>query len=196
MSLTPLGRRTHKRRGMTILEVMISVMVLSIAFTGGYAMLLSSVDLNQTTRETNMAVFDLKATLEIVRSTPFDDITSEFPDGCYLFPDGSPYYAGGEYGGYGGYCEHCASGAHGNHEEGCDHGAHAGHGNGYFYESRAKKMHLGDERVMITYEDVNADPLVIVGEISWQDHRGKGETGWSYDAGTRRTVRMTTVRTR
>jgi len=67
--------------GFTLLEVMIALAVLTVSLLGCYAMILSCVTLSHTSRETNIAMFDLEAALEQVISTPFDDIPIAFPDG-------------------------------------------------------------------------------------------------------------------
>ena len=72
----------HKKKGMTLIEVLIAALIFSVAL----GVLLSSigaiVDLLDIAQDSSQATSDLKNMMERIRATPFDAITTKFTNGA------------------------------------------------------------------------------------------------------------------
>jgi prepilin-type N-terminal cleavage/methylation domain-containing protein len=82
-----------KKRGMTLIEVLIAALIFSVAL----GVLLSSigaiVDLLDIAQDSTQATGDLKSMMERIRATPFDAITTRFTNGTIDGPVTNPYTA-------------------------------------------------------------------------------------------------------
>ena len=78
-------------KGMTLVEVMITTLVFVSAVVALGGAIISCVNLIDITREQDVAVTDLKNIMEKIRATPFDSITTQFPDGLTHGPGGDAY---------------------------------------------------------------------------------------------------------
>ena len=83
---------TNKENGFTLVEVMIAVMVLAIAFLSMYQMQAMAVRGNETANQVTIATMLAQDKMEEIRNTNYDDVTNlNFPAENYgmVLP---PYY--------------------------------------------------------------------------------------------------------
>jgi prepilin-type N-terminal cleavage/methylation domain-containing protein len=67
--------------GLTLVEVMIALAILSVVSLVAFPTLLSFVDLSDTARSENVGTHDLMSAVEDVISTPFTQVTATYPQG-------------------------------------------------------------------------------------------------------------------
>lgn len=77
--------KKHNVQGMTLVEILIAVLVFSVALGALLSCLATIVDLIDISRDQTTANTDLKNMLEQIRATPFDSLTAKFTNG---FTDG------------------------------------------------------------------------------------------------------------
>jgi prepilin-type N-terminal cleavage/methylation domain-containing protein len=76
-----LDHPSRRARGFTLLEMVISMAVLSVGALSIYQSVLSYQDLSRLAHDRNVAIFDLETAVEDIQSTPFANIVSRFPHG-------------------------------------------------------------------------------------------------------------------
>jgi len=86
-------------KGTTLVEIMIAALVFSLALGALLNSLTSIVDIIDISRDKTQAVVDTRNMMERVRATPFDTLTTRFPNGTVNGPLANPYQAivGGAY---------------------------------------------------------------------------------------------------
>lgn len=72
------------RRGFSLIELIISIALLSIGAISIYHAIFSYLELSEMANDRNIAFFDLETALEDIRSTPFDRIVDTYPDGSTI----------------------------------------------------------------------------------------------------------------
>lgn len=72
------NRRARARRGMSILEVLVSISVLVIGLAGFLQTIVTTSSMESTTSEHAAAAAAARATLENMRSTPFSEIFARY----------------------------------------------------------------------------------------------------------------------
>jgi prepilin-type N-terminal cleavage/methylation domain-containing protein len=78
MSNTSRPRR--RLGGFALIEVMISMAMLSIGALSIYQSVISYQDLSRLAHDRNIAYFDLETALEDIQSTPFANVVAKFPN--------------------------------------------------------------------------------------------------------------------
>jgi len=79
------------KRGTTLVEVLVALLVFSVALGGLVSSLLNIMEVIDLARDTSQATADLRSMLERIRATPFDDILARFPNGTANGPALYPY---------------------------------------------------------------------------------------------------------
>lgn len=74
-------RRRARCRGLTFIELMIALAILSVVALVAFPTMLSFLDLSDSARQENVATHDLMSAVEDVMSTPFTQITTTYPQG-------------------------------------------------------------------------------------------------------------------
>ncbi len=69
-----------RRKGTTLVELMIATLIFTIALAGLLNALLAALTLIQSSKDTTVAIADLGNILERMRATPFNSLTTDFPD--------------------------------------------------------------------------------------------------------------------
>lgn len=69
-----IGRRGILRTGLTLVELLVSVSVLVIAFLGLYMVMFSSIQLGDLSHELNVATFDMDAVIGHIRRQPLESL--------------------------------------------------------------------------------------------------------------------------
>lgn len=72
--------RLRDVKGFSLIEIIISTAIFVIAATAVLGTIISTVYFIDITRDKNIAVSDLRNIMEDMRATPFDHITTQFPD--------------------------------------------------------------------------------------------------------------------
>lgn len=75
----------NKNRGITLVEVLIAITIVAFAAVAIIQVYISSISLSEINKEEAVAVEHLTNIMEAIKCTPFNSITTDFPDG---FPDG------------------------------------------------------------------------------------------------------------
>lgn len=83
--------RIKSNKGMTLMEIMVAAAVFVIGLAALLSGLLSAVYFMENSRETTIAASDLRTMMEDIRSSPFSDLTTDFPNGVQDGPVGNPY---------------------------------------------------------------------------------------------------------
>ena len=78
------------RRGVTLVEVLVSISVLVLCVVGVAWAYQSSLHLAEVSQQASVAVNDLKDMMERIKATPFTQLTANFPNGV---ANGSAGYA-------------------------------------------------------------------------------------------------------
>lgn len=78
-------------KGMTLIEVLIAVLVFSVALGALLNSLVAIVDLVDLSKDKTVANGDLKNMLERIKATPFDSIPTRFTDGLADGPAANLY---------------------------------------------------------------------------------------------------------
>ena len=78
-------------KGTTLIETIVVAMVFTIAIIGLISAALSSVYFIENSKNATIAIADLTNIMEKIRATPFDSITTQFPDAVADGPGNSPY---------------------------------------------------------------------------------------------------------
>ena len=73
-----------KEDGITLLEVVIAAAVLTVCSLIAYPTYLSYMDLSSQNIEENIAIFDLETAFEELKTTPFLDLKTLYPDGSNM----------------------------------------------------------------------------------------------------------------
>ncbi|MBI1850906.1 MAG: prepilin-type N-terminal cleavage/methylation domain-containing protein [Planctomycetes bacterium] len=74
------SRARRRMGGFALIEVMISMAMLSIGALSIYQSVISYQDLSRLAHDRNIAYFDLETALEDLQSTPFANIVTKFPN--------------------------------------------------------------------------------------------------------------------
>ena len=77
----PPTRPGPRRRGFTLVEVIVATMLLALAALAAFPTMVSCFGLSQAAREENLATHDLMAAVEDVMAAPFSVVTTTYPDG-------------------------------------------------------------------------------------------------------------------
>lgn len=77
-------RAADRRAGLTLLELMFALTVMAVGVLAAYSGQVGSVDLLRATRETDAAMVQLRAAMEVVLTRPPNEIMKDFPDGSQL----------------------------------------------------------------------------------------------------------------
>ena len=80
MTVVARARRASSR-GMTLVEVLISITILVLCGVGVAWAYQSSLHLSEVSQQASVAVNDLKDMLERIKATPFSQLTANFPNG-------------------------------------------------------------------------------------------------------------------
>ena len=75
------------------MEIMVAAAVFVVGLAALLSGLLSAVYFMEHSRETTIAVSDLRTIMEHIRSTPFSDLTTNFPNAVQDGPTGNNYPA-------------------------------------------------------------------------------------------------------
>ncbi len=76
-------RRTpEQRRGMTLVELLLALMVLTIAGVGILGAYQHALHLTEVSQQSTLALNDLNDMMEKIKSTPFSQLTPAFPNGA------------------------------------------------------------------------------------------------------------------
>ena len=78
-------------KGVTLIETAVAAMVFTIAIIGLVNAVLSSAHLIENSKNTTIAAADLTNIMEKICATPFNSITTQFPDAVADGPGSSPY---------------------------------------------------------------------------------------------------------
>ncbi len=78
-------------RGMTLVEVLVATLILALAVGGLVQGLIAIMETIDLARDQSQATTDLRSMLERIRATPFDFLTTQFPDSIVNGPVSSPY---------------------------------------------------------------------------------------------------------
>ncbi|MFH1691193.1 MAG: hypothetical protein ABIC68_01275 [Candidatus Omnitrophota bacterium] len=81
----------ENKKGTTLVEILVAVLVFSLALGALLNTLSVIVDLIDTSRDKATAITHLKNVMERIRATPFDYLTTRFPNGTVNGPAGNPY---------------------------------------------------------------------------------------------------------
>jgi type II secretory pathway pseudopilin PulG len=73
-------RRRPRRAGFTIVEVLFALIVLVIAGVWLTVAYQSALHLTEVSQQTNMALNDIRAMMERIKTTPFTSLVNSFPD--------------------------------------------------------------------------------------------------------------------
>ncbi len=79
----------RRKKGFTLLEVMVAMVVLMIAISGIYVSLISVYRLNRSNEETQLAILACQNEMENLLTEPFEDLPSK--DGKEIFVQGLRY---------------------------------------------------------------------------------------------------------
>ena len=71
-------------KGMSLVELLIAVSVMCIAVLAIYSALVSAQCMSRSAKEDNISSFELQSIVEDVRSTPFEEILEEYPNGKFV----------------------------------------------------------------------------------------------------------------
>lgn len=82
-----------KKRGMTLIEVLIAALIFSVALGVLLSGLGAIIDLLDIAQDSTQMTCDLKNMMERIRATPFDAITTKFTNGTTDGPVTNPYTA-------------------------------------------------------------------------------------------------------
>ena len=74
-----------RRRGTSLIEVIIAMTVLAIALIAFLGLIFSANSLSAASREGSIASYDLQSAVEDTFAVPYDDFRTRYPDG-YTFP--------------------------------------------------------------------------------------------------------------
>lgn len=85
--------RIRSNKGMTLIEIMVAAAVFVIGLAALLSGLLSAVYFVDNSRDTTIAVSDLRTMMEHIRSTAFNDLTTDFPNTVQDGPGGNNYSA-------------------------------------------------------------------------------------------------------
>lgn len=83
--------RHNRRQGTTLVEILVALLVFSLALGALLNTLTVIVDLVDTSRDKVVAISHLKNIMERIRATPFDYIAMRFSNGTVDGPTGNPY---------------------------------------------------------------------------------------------------------
>jgi prepilin-type N-terminal cleavage/methylation domain-containing protein len=92
LTTSPLNMWFKRAKGFTLVELMVTVFILTVGFSAlmeGFAALLYLID---TSREETSATADLRNLLERVKGTSFDQTTARFPNGTVDGPVAARYW--------------------------------------------------------------------------------------------------------
>lgn len=78
-------------KGLTLVEIVLATSIFVTAVVGLVGFLISSSYLIDITRDRDVAILDLRNIMEKIRATPFDSITSRFPDAVTDGSMSNPY---------------------------------------------------------------------------------------------------------
>ena len=78
------SKRKTREDGITLLEVVIAAAVLTVCSLIAYPTYLSYMDLSRQNIEENIAIFDLETAFEDLKTTPFLDLKTLYPDGSNM----------------------------------------------------------------------------------------------------------------
>ncbi|MEZ5973919.1 MAG: prepilin-type N-terminal cleavage/methylation domain-containing protein [Planctomycetota bacterium] len=69
----------NRRRGLSMIEVMVAIVVLLVAATAAFSSQMTSMRLVQQSRDRGVALADMTACMEAIRSTPPDNLAEAGP---------------------------------------------------------------------------------------------------------------------
>jgi prepilin-type N-terminal cleavage/methylation domain-containing protein len=79
--------------GMTLIEILIATLVFSLALGALLGSISAVVDVIDLSRDRTQVTLDLRNMLEKMRATPFDALTTKFPNNLLNGPASNPYSA-------------------------------------------------------------------------------------------------------
>lgn len=80
------------KKGMSLAEILVAMMIFAFVMAGLIASVLSMIYLSEVSRNSTIAVSDLRNVMEKIRSAAFDHITEDFPNGDEDGPAAHPYW--------------------------------------------------------------------------------------------------------
>ncbi len=86
-----LKRSLNNAKGTTLVEILMAVLVFSLALGALLNTLTVIIELVDNSRDKATAISHLKNIMERIRATPFDYITTRFPNSTINGPAGNPY---------------------------------------------------------------------------------------------------------
>ena len=86
----PLRMHRRRRAGITLLEVMLTIAVLTVVALSAVLLLVPIAGQTRVTREVHLANTEAQRALEGVLATPFHEITTEYPPGAAFAVDTLP----------------------------------------------------------------------------------------------------------
>ena len=93
VELKGLKMKLKGSKGMTLLEIMVASVIFVTAVIGVASAIVTAANLISTSRYRDIAVADLRNMMEKIGTTPFDSITTRFPDDVVDGPSSNPYSA-------------------------------------------------------------------------------------------------------
>jgi len=84
-------KKTLSAKGMSLIEVLIATLLFSLALGALLGSISAMVDLIDLAKDKTQAVTDLKNILEKMKVTPYDHLTTNFPNGLTDGPGTNPY---------------------------------------------------------------------------------------------------------
>lgn len=90
VNLNGMSIRSGNKRGLTLIETLFAMLIAVIAIGGTLEAFHYNFILARTSEETSVALQDMANIMERIACTPFNNITSDFPDGV---ADGTNYEA-------------------------------------------------------------------------------------------------------
>lgn len=83
--------KLRNNKAITLIEVLIATFIFVLAFGGLLSSILASVYLLSLGKEQTVAISDLRNMMERIRSTPFENMLSLFPNSTVDGPASKPY---------------------------------------------------------------------------------------------------------